>query len=135
MDRAEVVAFKKGDLKCGLLVKNNTILFLWQFCDKKGRPVITMDTPFDARIIPDIKLYDVMNTDTRYAIEIHCVDTATNKIKALRHITMPYELTVAFMSAVQDQLTTKADPKQLNIWMQQQPVELIKTTKNYDMGT
>ena len=136
INQNEVKSFKKGYLTCGLLAKNGAILFIWQFNDQKGRPVLTLDSPFDARIIPDIDLHDVTTSETRLAIDINVIDTATNIVKALRLVTMPPELTLSFLSAVQDQLVSISNGElQHQQWMQTTPAELLLSTTAHKMGT
>ena len=93
-------SFKKGRLKCSLLAKNGAILLTWQFDNQKGRPTFTFDSPFDARIIPDINFHHVTTNESRLVINF-VVDSATNIIKALLTMTMPPDLTLAFLSSVQ----------------------------------
>lgn len=135
INKYEAQALKKGALQCGLLSKNGAVLLLWQFSDKQGRPILTLDSPFDARNIPDIKLHDVTNDKTRLLIDIHIIDSATNIIKGLRAVTMPPDLTIAFLSATQDQLTNVNNgDSQMKIWLQKEPNKIIVTTKKYLMG-
>lgn len=136
MDSVEEKALKKGELRCGVLFKNNAINFIWQF-SLKNKPVLTLDSPFSARATPDINLHNVENSETRLAIELHAVDSATNQLKALRVMTMPPGLTIEFMSAVQDQLSNpQSDEAQHAKWQMKQPVELVKQVKQmWRMGT
>jgi hypothetical protein len=113
------------------------ILLTWQFYNQKGRPTFTFDSPFDARIIPDINLHHVTTNESRLVINVVVVvvDSATNIIKALLTMTMPPDLTLAFLSSVQDQLVTKNNgEEQMNIWLQQTPEELFEQSKQYTMG-
>ena len=132
-DEASVLS--KGELRCGLLAKNGAIIFLWQFKDKHGRPVFTLDSPFDAKLINDIQLYDVNNSETRINIDVHAVDLSSKLVRSLRSITMPPGLTLEFLSAVQDQLATHKDGNmQLKAWMSMEPYELTKQTQMWLMG-
>ncbi|WP_299496435.1 hypothetical protein [uncultured Shewanella sp.] len=136
LDHHEVKALKKGKLTCGFLYKNGAILFIWQFCDAKGRPVLTLDSPFDCRTVPDLALHDITTTESRLAVDIHVIDTAKNQVKALRSMTMPPELTLEFMSAVQDQLaSSKNGEMQWQEWIQLDPTALFSQVKKYQMGT
>lgn len=135
IDKREAKSFKKGSMTCGLLAKNGAILLLWQFFDEKGRKVTTLDSPFQSKIIPDINLHNINSSVDRLLIDVHVVDTATNLVKGLRAITMPPELTLKFLSAVQDQLAHHGNGEaQIQAWQRYQPEELTKTTAMYIMG-
>jgi hypothetical protein len=131
----EAAVLKNGDMYGGLLKKDGEMLFIWQFF-RNGKPVITLDSPFNARIIPDIQFFDIKNEETRLVIDIHIVDSASNIIKGLRAITMPPELTLQFLSATQDQLALPFDHnnKLLKQWMTIQPEALAKQIKMFQMG-
>lgn len=132
----EVRAMRQGEIRGGFLFKNSAILFLWQFVDPDtNAPVLTLDSPFDARFIKDIRLDDITGAEDRLLVEGHIVDTATNIIKGLRAVTMPPDMTVAFLSAVQEQLSSQqSGTEQMQAWMAYQPVDLIKQTKMWVMG-
>ena len=118
------------------MFKNSAILFIWQFVDPDtNAPVLTLDSPFDARFIEDIRLDDITGAEDRLLVEGHIVDTSTNIIKGLRAVTMPPDMTVAFLSAVQEQLSShQSGTEQIQAWMAYQPVDLIKQTKMWVMG-
>jgi hypothetical protein len=88
-----------------------------------------LDCPFDARLIPrpSLNLPDIKHGDTRLLIDLHIVSDGI--IRGLRGITLPPELTLEFLAAVQNQL---ASPKRhLHPpfeWSSLEPVELVKTT-------
>lgn len=131
----EARVMRTGALHSGMLVGNGAILLLWQFRDKHNKPVITLDSPFDARVIQDINWHNIDNTEQRLVIDAHIVDSDTNIIRGLRAVTMPPTLTLAFFSAVQDQLAAHGGDAQWRIWMQSQPVELFKSIRTHIMGT
>lgn len=131
----EANALRRGPMRCGLLAKNGAILFLWQFRDESGKLVFTLDSQFDARIIPDIALHNIENSGQRLMIDVHIVDIDTGLLRGLRDITMPPGLTVKFLSAVQDQLTTHETGKeQIQRWMGEEPYTLAEQTKMWLMG-
>jgi len=131
---SEARALQKGEMRGGLLVGNGAILFVWQFWKKK-KTLITLDSPFDARLISDIQLYDVNSVETRLTIDVHIVDSATKIIRGLRLITMPPGMTLEFLSAVQDQIGVgRAGDEQYKEWMAMQPHELAKQTQMWLMG-
>jgi hypothetical protein len=136
ISRDEEKTLRKGELRCGMLAKNGAVLLIWQFRDNRGKPLFTLESPFDARLIKDIQLYDVSNSKTRINIDIHIVDLSTKLIRGLRSITMPPSLTVEFLSAVQDQLATlEAGNNQHQRWMSIEPHELTTQTQKWLMGT
>lgn len=135
INKDEEKHLRKGTLRCGLLAKNGAILFLWQFTDKQNKPIFTFDSQFDARLIKDIQLYDVKNSETRIAIDIHIVDLSTQLVRGLRSITMPPGLTVKFLSDVQDQLSTQqSGNEQIQQWTSFAPQELSETTQMWLLG-
>jgi hypothetical protein len=136
IDKREALALRKGNLFCGILAMNGAILFLWQFHDKKGRPVLTLDSPFESRVIQDINLHKIENSKQRLLIEVHIVDSITNKVIGLRALTMPPELTIEFLTKVQEQLSSIDNGEaQMQAWMTQQPNHLISRIKTHQMGS
>jgi len=125
---------RKYEMRGGLLVKNGAILFVWQF-RKNGKPVVTLDSPFDARIIPDIQFYDIEDSKTRLVIDVHIVDSISKMVCGLRAVTMPPGMTLEFLSAVQDQIGDSSNgEKQYQSWMTSEPPNLAKQTKMWIMG-
>jgi hypothetical protein len=52
----------------------------------------------------------------------------------LRLVTMLSDMTLKFLSAVQEQLTTMDKPGVINQWLQHEPSELIKKTETWVLG-
>ncbi|TAW50614.1 hypothetical protein [Rhizobium leguminosarum] len=102
--KTEEARIIKGGLKAGLIQDGPLILLLFQFGDE-----LIFECPFDARLIaPDRRnLPNLTNDRQRFFFDIHLVDTATNKIRGFRGITLPTGLTVKFFAAVQDQLVDR----------------------------
>ncbi|QDE31991.1 hypothetical protein [Shewanella polaris] len=135
IDKLEALALRRCNISCGILAKNGAILLLWQFHDNKGRPVLTLDSPFDARIIKDIQLHNIENNKQRLLINVHIVDSTTKEIKVLRAVTMSPELTIEFLSKVQEQISSIHNGEaQMQVWMSQQPCDLIRKIKMHQMG-
>ena len=126
---------KNGAIKSGFLYKNGCMLWLFQFCDKKGKPVLTLDCPFDAKLLPrdELALHSIENEQQRLAIEIHVVDEH-RIVRALRLVTLSNKMTLSFLSSVQDQLTTIADQSIMERWMDYPPFELIKDCDSEILG-
>lgn len=136
IDVVERAALKVGSLHCGLLSEDGAILFLWQFCDSQGDPVFSFDSPFDVRLIENPTLHDITNSEQRLTVDLHAIERTTNVVVTLRHITMPPELTLAFLSAAQDQLVNPdSGVAKMNEWMRLEPRQLVAKTKMYEMGT
>jgi hypothetical protein len=134
MAAKEVQALRYGEMRGGFIVKNSAILMLWQFL-VNGEPILTLDSPFDVRRIQDLRLYDVVSSETRLLIEMHAVDTLSGILKGIRAITMTNDMTLELYSAVQDQLISKVDSgAQLQIWMRKEPIELVKDAKMWVLG-
>jgi hypothetical protein len=134
IDQAEARALKKGRMLVGMMADGGAILLLWRFCDERGRPVLTLDTPFDARVIPDLALHNIDNAEQRLAIELHAVDSRNNLVRALRLVTMPADFTRRFLSAVQDQLAAVGGGMLLDDWMQTPAQDLADEIEMVEMG-
>lgn len=135
IDEKERLAFKKNQINCGLIIDQPVILFLFDF---KG--VGELDSPFDATLYKkeELQFYDITNKEQRLLIDIHVVDLKTQILKVLRAVTMPPELTVNFLSAVQDQITMSFNrqmyEKKLSEIYREDIGNLIKKTKMYNLG-
>lgn len=130
MTAAEEWALRNGLLKAGLLAANGAILLLFQFYDKNGRPSLTLDCPFDLRLVPPEKrqLYDIESGAERLLLEVHAVDER-GILRGLRAVTLPVPLTLSFFSAVQDQLSSPArGDDQYAIWQRHATEELCTWT-------
>lgn len=128
----EIWSLKKGTIKAGFLYKNGSLLWLFQFSDKKGRPILDFDCPFDVRIIPrdDLALHSIENENQRLAIEIHAVDER-RIVRALRLVTLSPKMTIDFLSAVQEQMAS-AHPSPENKWENYSIDELKRTCENME---
>jgi len=135
MDAKEQNALRSGMIKAGFLYNSGSMLFLFQFYGDNGKPLITFDAPFDARLIPtkDRELHNIENAEQRLAIEIHAVDEK-KILRALRLVTLPPTMTLKFFSAVQEQLAATDKPGIMANWMRHQPYELIETTETWILG-
>lgn len=103
MTSKEQRALRGGTIKAGFLYDSGALLWLFQLYGDKG-PLLTLDAPFDVRLIPadDRRLYDIENDQHRLLIDLHAIDEH-KIIKVLRGLTMPPKMTVEFLSAVMDQ--------------------------------
>jgi hypothetical protein len=110
MDAKEETALRSGIMKIGVLAQGGAILLLFQFYGQNGKPLIELDAPFDARLIPgDLRyLPDIESIESRLAFEVHAVDELT-VLRGIRFVTMPKETTIELLSAVQDQLASADD--------------------------
>lgn len=131
----EIKSVTSGKIECGLLVNDGAILLMWTFFDKKNRPVLRFESPFNARLYNDLNIPFIDSGNTRLLIHIHLIDRSTKIIKGLRMLTMPAELTLRLFSAVKDQLVSSSsgDIQQAK-WLQKTPLELFNQTKSYKMG-
>lgn len=136
INKSELHALKKSEIKCGLIIDQPLLLFLFSFSGFGE-----CDSPFDIRLYqPDqIALHDITNAEQHLLIDLHVVDTATNTLKALRAITMPNELAVKFISAAQEQLLQPKNDmlyeQKLFIYYQSDITDLISNAKMYKLGT
>lgn len=136
MDAKEQTAIRAGMIKAGFLYEGGAMLFLFQFYGSgAGKPLLIFDAPFDIRLYPakERKLHNIDNAEQRLAIEIHAIDEK-KILRALRVVTMPPDMTIKFLSAVQDQLAGIDKPGVMAGWMQREPHELIKNTDTWVLG-
>jgi hypothetical protein len=135
MNSREENAFRSGLITGGFLYKEGDLLWLFRFYDNKGLPIFTFDAPFDARLIPsdDRQLHNIDNAEQRLVIDIHAVDDK-GILRAIRAVTLPPALTLAFLSAVQDQLSVTTGGHQMALWFNKQPEDLAKTIKMETLG-
>lgn len=131
----ELWALKKGAIKAGFIYEKGCLLWFFVFHDRQNRALFTFDCPFDATIIPrsDLALHSIENQNQRLAIEIHVIDER-GLVRALRLVTLSNQMTVDFLSTVQDQLSTLHDRSVMQNWMQYPPAELIKKCKLEKLG-
>jgi hypothetical protein len=132
MSSEEEDSLRAGMIKAGLLYKSGSMLFLFQFYDTNGMPLLTFDAPFDIRQYPAKlrNLINVENSNQHLAFQIHVVDE--NKIlQVIRLVTMPPELTLIFLSAIQEQLAGIDKPGVMEQWLQLESDELIKQAQTW----
>lgn len=127
-------AILHGTRRAGILSKNGAILLIWQF-KLNGKTIITLDSPFDARKIPELEVYDEVKKNIRLYIDLILVDPYTNQTSIENTITMPPELTIEFLSEVKNQRkNSNYDKKQYQKWMSFQPEELAEQTHMWLLG-
>ena len=134
LTKEELFSLKKGKIKAGFLYKNGNMLWLFTFYDKKGQ-VLTLDSPFNIRLIPKdlLALHDITNNKQRLVVDIHVIDES-NTLRALRSATMPPSLTVDFMGAVQEQMGALNSSIALEIWLQTAPSQLASNVDMRELG-
>lgn len=104
---SETKLLRHGSLRAGLHVDGPLIVLMFDFRAAGQRP-IELDCPFDARLIQRDALFvpDITNQEQRLMVEVHIVDSATKIVRGLRGVTLSPAFTLAFLSAVQDQLAS-----------------------------
>ncbi len=136
IDQQELLALKKHPIKCGIFVDQPVILLLFDF-GAGGQ----YDAPFDARLYTreQLNLLNIDNAEQRLAIEFHVVELKNNTIKVIRLFTLPPDLTVNFLAAVQEQLSKPLDKnlynQKLNLIYQKSFADLLALTHLYKAGT
>jgi len=135
MNKSEEQALKKGKMKAGFLYKNGDMLWLFRLYDRKNKPLLTLDAPFDIRILPleQQALHSITNDQQRLVIDVHGIDE-NRIVRTLRAITLPNELTILFLSSVQKQLTSNKHNVAMPFWIKQHPESLTKKTKMFTLG-
>ncbi|KJV08079.1 hypothetical protein VZ94_00535 [Methylocucumis oryzae] len=120
----------------GMLYEKGAMLLMFQFYGSNGKPLLSFDCPFDVRLIPKdkLQLHSIDNAEQRLAIEIHVVDE-NNTVRVLRYVTMPPDMTLAFLSSVQEQLVELNNGQSVMAnWMKHPIDQLIKQGKTWTMG-
>lgn len=132
INSSELFAFKNVTIKCGLIVDQPFLSFLFDV-----KEVGLFDCPFDARLYKseELAIPELINDQSRLLIELRVVDTTTHILKALRAVTMPPELTRAFVDAAKEQLTYRTSAaEKLEYHCQFSIQTLIEKTKMYTLG-
>ena len=135
IEHSELKALKSGKVECGVAYQAGAMIIVWRFNDRKGRPVLTLDSPFQAKDVRDLALPDIENDQQRLFVELHVVDMTTRTLKAIRGFTLSPEFSVAFLSSVQDQLAHPGDGmQQLQQWFAQPVTGLASQVKMHQCG-
>lgn len=132
LDKHSLNAINEGGAQAGVLSKNGAMLLLFQFSN--SHVVRTFDCPFNARLIKNIALENIITGQERLLIEIHIIQQTCNTLVGIRQITMSPELTLEFLSAVQDQLGSEENQEQHNQWLNETPEQLIDMTTLHSLG-
>jgi hypothetical protein len=98
-----------------------------------GVPVITLDSPFDARLIKEFTPLTIESNETRLLIDIHVVDFDSKIVTGLRSITMPACMTREFLAAAESQRSQPEQQAQasaqIDKWYETSPVHLSTLTE------
>lgn len=131
-------AFREGKVKAGFTTRNGAIMWVFRFF-LKGKEIISLDAQFDARKYPkeQLDLHSINNTQERLLVNIVVVDRETKRVKALRSITLSPEMTINFLSAVQEQLVhtrTSESENQILQWLSLPLPELHSMIEVEELG-
>lgn len=122
--------FSTQDLQVGMLVKGAAILLLWQFIDKQGTPLFTLGFPFDAREVADLDIEEVDDLESDILVDMHIVEASTKRLKCIRKIVMPPAFSLAFRTAVNEQLdSVEGGEEGFDNWCQFGADKLAESTK------
>lgn len=135
MSSKEEQALRGGRVTAGFMYEEGDMLWLFSFYSKRGSLLFTFDAPFDARLIPadERVLPNIDNAEQRLLIEIHAVDE-TGILRAIRAVTLSPALTLAFLSAVQEQLSVTTGGHKLPLWFAKQPADLANDINMETLG-
>lgn len=97
---SELEQIKEGTINAGLIIDQPLILWVFRFGN------ITFECPYDVRLIKkdDLDLPEITNKLQRLSISMHLIEPDTRIIHALKYFTLSPQMTIRFLSAVQDQL-------------------------------
>lgn len=125
-----------GILEGGLLSQDDSILLFWVFTHP-DYPGLTLrfETPFDSRRVTELSLPTITDSNSRLPITIHAVDSSNNLVRCLRLITMPNEMSIAFLEAVQDQMSSALTSEiQLKLWLSMPLGEASQASRTWVLG-
>lgn len=125
-----------GTLEGGVLSQGDSILLFWKFSHPDHPDLaLRFETPFDARRVTDLTLPTITDSNSRLPITIHAVDSSNNLVRCLRLITMPNEMSIAFLEAVQDQISSVSTSEiQLKLWLSMPLGEASQASKTWILG-
>ena len=126
MTALEQTALQSGMIVAGLLYEHGAMMLFFQFYGDE-QPELSFSVPYNARLLtPDNRvLPNIDSPEQRFNFEIHAVDG--NKIlRVIRRTAMPYDMSLAFLDAVQEQLHKREKPGVMRAWQERRPDFLIK---------
>ena len=132
----ETKSVRKGDMYGGLLIDHDKISFLWQF-RVNGKNVFSFHGVYDVRLVPDLNLPNMDEPAHYLVMQVHMIDTKTRILKVIRGITMPPEMTVRFINAINVQLTGiggVAGSIPFDEWNNYEPYQLATKVRMYKLG-
>lgn len=135
MTDKEQTALNSGKMAAGFLYQSGALLWLFQCYDEEGIVLLTLEAPFDARLISkeNLNLRDIGNSHKRLVIEVHALDEQ-NILRVLRVVSLPPELTVEFLNAVQQQLCSEGNEKIMRQWLLTKPALLAQQADMRELG-
>lgn len=136
MTRDEEWALRFGRMWAGMLAGNGAILWLFRFCGRDNQPLLSLDAPYDIRLLPPERrdLPSIDKPQQRLLIDVHAIDER-DILRGLRGITLSPDLTLGFLSAAQDQLASlDRGEKQMDEWMRHDTEGLMRMTKMWECG-
>lgn len=89
----------RGQMSCGMVHNDGAIMLRWEFDNGVNSPIF-YDTPYDARIVPDLELLDVTSSTMRLLITVFLVDSSTGILRAIRSVTVSHEFTLTFLASL-----------------------------------
>jgi len=129
MTATEQTAIESGMIVAGLLYEHGAMMLFFQFYGGE-KPEITFCAPYNVRMLPadNRVLPNIDSPRQRFEFEIHAID-GDKILKVTRKTTMPPDMTIIFLSAIQDQLATPEKPGVMRGWQERKPDYLIKQSQ------
>jgi len=124
---------QRGPVRGGLLAKNGAILFIWQFGKVKD-PTFTLDSPFDARQVHDLKMPKLTQQASRLILDVHITDADSGKLRGRRALALDAEVSARFLAAAKAQINGAPEgDAQHEDWMSKPPDMLVGFTRLWPM--
>ena len=108
------------------MYEHGALMLFFQFYNDK-QAEITFGVPYNVRLLEKDNriLPNIDSPETRFPFEIHAVD-GNKVLRVIRRTTMPPDMTLAYLDAVQDQLVRPEKPGIMKAWQERRPDYLIK---------
>lgn len=127
---SELSALKNGKIRSGFITQGKTIFILFEIGD------LLFECPFNPNIIPEdiISIPELTNKNQRLLVDMHVIDTDTNKLCALRSFTLVPALTaklITHVNKIRESANVICEPEDI---IHQSLFSMFKTAKLYKCG-
>lgn len=128
---SEINEMKEGQIKLGILEKNNIIFLFIKF----GR-LAWMDAPHNVAFFQPFKLMELTDGKTGYVVQIVLIDGMTGLVKVLKLIELPHSMSVRLKELIEKQSKTQIrdyDMALSQIYSRYQTFDLLKEADKFSL--